>query len=486
MDRVADYATRLKKLFERTPRIEVHVLYLFLATPIVTIFSLTLPLFVGFDEEFHIVRSWSVSTLKMYPSFEDGVPKSLANSMDYSMSLKPNYGNNINPTPFLFAKDYNRQLNSPEAEYYRLKSAKLDPSIQANRAGRSTGPYAPVPYIPSAIGFAVSEKLNLSVGRSVALARLVSGMVCVFIMAAALFFARKHKFKWVIFSVALLPSVLFQFSTITADSYTIAVAALSVSLILSSILSPEKRITRSRYIVIGGSLLLLSFAKINYVPFSLILMAIPLIKFHDSRKIAMSIKLALAVAPMIIAAALLVVYGSKDYYINHSGMVGLDQYGQLRHVLTDPLGFAKVALDTIYMYTWDWTNNVFGAFGWLYPAGPGGVGIVLSLLAFIISSAYAFVDFKIKTTVYMLIAGLVSVGSILLSLYMAYTPLDYPLINGIQGRYFIPILLVMGIAVARLIGLKIKNEQRSIGGVVTVIVVLSLSITLIETYRVLY
>lgn len=486
MNKRAGYFGKIKGVFQHILHTPVHLMYVYLAIPMVVIFSATVPLFAGYDEEFHVVRAWSVGTLKLYPSYEDSIPKSLADSIDYSMSLKPDYGNNINPTSFLFRKNYNAHLNNPESEYHRYTSAKLDANIQTDSAGRSTGPYPPIAYVPSAVGFALSEKFNLSVGWSIFIARALSGLACVVIMAFALFFTRNYKFKWVIFSVALLPSVLFQFSTVTADSYTIAVAAFMIAVAVSAILSQEKRLSRSRLIVVGVSSFLLSFVKINYVPFALVFMAIPLNKLHTSRKIAVAIRIALTFTPIIIATVLLLMYGSKDYYINHSNIAGLDSHGQLVHVLGAPLEFAKVSLDTIYINSWSWLDNIFGAFGWLAPAGPGGIGILLSFLALAIASAYAFVEFNTKTIIYFWIIGTLSAGSILLSLYMAYTPLGHFLINGIQGRYFIPVLILLGIASARLIGIKIHNSKDRVPYIIPALITVSLIITLVTTYRTLY
>jgi uncharacterized membrane protein len=130
--------------------------------------------------------------------------------------------------------------------------------------------------------------------------------------------------------------------------------------------------------------------------------------------------------------------------------VHIDIYGQLHHVLARPLEALEVLFRTIARYKLYYLDilvgGVLGSEQTRFPR----VLVVITYIFFIGAAFVACERFALRR-IELAFTSVILVGTILivfLLLYMQYTALDSPMIDGIQSRYFLP-LLPIGVAFFR-------------------------------------
>ncbi|MGV9666897.1 DUF2142 domain-containing protein [Nocardia niigatensis] len=322
----------------------------------------------------------------------------------------------------------------------------------------NTAAYSPIPYLPPAAGIRIAETFDLSVGGMVLATRWAGLIAYLVIVGFALRVLRGHRVQWLAFTVAVLPIALFQAGTVTADTVTNALALLVSALVVKGLFLGE-RLSKPETVAALATTVLLPVCKPTYVLIAMLTVLIPVRRFGfggASERVAIWQR-ALPWAAAGVGAVSFAVWmkiaaptGDGMSLMRPEKDWGSVRPGdQLHGILTGPFHFLRVFGDSIARRDQHWFTQFFGELGFSYVEVPA-LTILASLLAFTMSIGAAE-RFSARgadrtRTWLVLLTIAASVAMIYVTLYMSFTPVGYFIIDGVQGRYFVP-LAVLGLAV---------------------------------------
>ncbi|AYF76531.1 DUF2142 domain-containing protein [Nocardia yunnanensis] len=421
------------------------------------VWSVLTPPFWGHDEVTQFGRAYQVAhggflPEKIHddrgPAWGGDVPVSIDALMGYAMD---DYTNNPDePEPMV------ADPHAYDALGGAAVSAQTKPVWFTNTAA-----YSPIPYLPPAVGIRLAEALDLNVGGMVLATRWAGLLAYLVIVGFALRVLRGHRVQWLAFTVAVLPIALFQAGTVTADTVTNALAMLLSALVVKGLFLGE-RLSKPETVAALATTVLLPVCKPTYVIIAMLIVLIPARRFgfgaagSDAERVAWWRRAlpwaAAAVGAIAFAVWMKIAAPTGD---GMSLMRPQKDWGnvrpgdQLHGILTDPLHFVRVFGDSIARRDQLWFTQFFGALGFSYVEVPA-LTILACVLAFIMSigAAERFSPLAAnRTRTWLVLAAVAaSVAMIYVTLYMSFTPVGYFIIDGVQGRYFVP-LAVLALAV---------------------------------------
>lgn len=436
--RVRKFMQNLCKDFKEKV-VKPEYFFLAFAAPIGLLLVFLTPPLQTPDEQSHFFQAYAVSNLNfVWHKFEINnkvtygpeLPKSVFDASDQFLAQagKPN----VKITLEQYKQYIEQPLNADKIEY--------------RKSGTS---YTPLVYLPQATGINIGKLFNASpivlmwLGR---LANLVLWLAVIF-LAIRLFPVA----KWAVVVLALNPVAVFLSASMSADVMNIALAFLFVSLVFATIMSKEPRVSTKRLVVLSVTLLGLALTKPVSIVFGLLLFTLPWKKFKSKFKYILFAFLAISIAAgTTLAWNAAVGEGTQASIQLQRPGEGVDPAKQLKNVLTDPVDFTVLLIKNYIIvapgYYGDAVfNTFFGVFGWLDTNIPTWA-IVLYIIGLFLAILYQFgreTGFgKIQKTVFFItFIGFVTAN--ILAMYLVYTPFDRPVVEGVQGRYFIPASIVL-------------------------------------------
>lgn len=241
---------------------------------------------------------------------------------------------------------------------------------------------------------------------------------------------------------ALLPRTLFATASLSPDSLLLPVSALFGALL--GRLARAGQLSGGLYAGLAGCTIVIGVFKIAYVP----LVVLPtLVELIAKRRLS-------APAILLVASALLAVgiwaawmAAIKPYVFTIRHDVPVDVYGQLRHLMREPLRSVTIVKHTIMLSGRDYLKEMVGGnLGSTLAKVPRSISVVawvMLVAATFAGSARARLcrsEFALALAVSFSV-----VCAVLLLLYMQYTELDADYVDGVQGRYFLPLLPVLAL-----------------------------------------
>ncbi len=421
-----------------------------LATLFGAVFAVITPPFWGHDEITQFGRAYQVAHGGFLPTeIEDDrgvayggvIPPGIDDLMGYAFH------------------DYQENPEEPGAmvadpgAYERLRSADIGTELRPIWF-TNTAAYSPVAYVPAAVGIRVAEAVGLDVGGVVLLTRLAGLLGYLVVAGFALYALRAHRIQWLAFTVAVLPIAIFQAGTVTADTMTNALALL-VSALLVKGLFLGRDLTRAETVALLAATLLLPLSKPTYVLLAMLVVLIPVRRFAFFGGVAATGFDWRRLIPWVFAGTGAVAFAiwMKIAAPTGDGMslmrprhqwytVKPDE--QLGEILGDPFRFLGVFRDSIVYRDQRWFTQFFGELGFAYIDVPA-LAVLGCLLALAVSLGIGDrMDAAAATTRRTLLVALTvaaSVAMIYVTLYMSFTPVGFYIIDGVQGRYFVPLAL---------------------------------------------
>jgi hypothetical protein len=293
--------------------------------------------------------------------------------------------------------------------------------------------YFPAAFIPQAIGLKVAQKLNLKLVQSLQLASILNAAFCLLIVALAIHLAVEG--RSIIAFIGALPMSLHQLASPSPDGILIAGSLLIASITVTAIV--QAKVSRSTLlgVVILGALT--AATKLPYLGIALAALgALWWIEPRSSRKNLGYVFAFIGLVSIPVLWAKI----SNASTVRHSLLTQVDPSAQLAFLLSHPLEIPVIAFSTLYALWRSYLAQVVGILGWLdAPLPPIAYGILG--LGFAAILAMDGVPVKPLLRWIFLAGSAVSVALIFLGLYLVWTPLfSLGPIEGVQGRYFLPIL----------------------------------------------
>ena len=299
----------------------------------------------------------------------------------------------------------------------------------------NTALYSPVSYLPLAAGIRIANVVSDNVptlfygGRWAG--AIVNFLLCVLALHAAPFGKR------ILFLIMTFPMTIQEMVVMTPDGFTIAVCLF----FLAQILRLSYRVKKAHFpdlLVLGITSLVLAQLKIVYVVLLLLLFMIPARRF-SSKQTALLFKGGTAGLAVLLNLIWLKI--SAGFLVEFQP--GVDTPAQVRYVLTHIPSYYVVCARTFVNDFRAWISTMIGS-------NMGALNIGMTPVIWI-AAALLFI-YEISTCcenrsdvhkwdpVLLIAAFLLGSALILSSLYVQWTPYMNPVILGIQGRYFTPIL----------------------------------------------
>lgn len=308
--------------------------------------------------------------------------------------------------------------------------------------------YPPTLYAPAAVAAAVLRPFDPPPLLVIYATRIATLIVTVALLYAAIRIAPAMRWTWC--AVALLPTATFIRSTASGDNMTTAFVLLFVASVLAAAVRTEPMSWGEKAALAGG-FLLLCLTKVTYVPLVLLMLSIPAARF-GSRK-AQALTLGAMVLPGLVAYlgwSLLAVR-----YFPPTLVPEWDMAQRMRDTLHDPFGFLAMAMRSFVVDLPSLAEEALGVAGWTNIRLPGPLLLLAALTlagSTLVRQPGAPSRVGSSPTVVqrglMLAALLASLLLIYWALLLAFTHPGSALIDGVQGRYFVPLLPVLLMAVS--------------------------------------
>ncbi|MEU2122428.1 DUF2142 domain-containing protein [Nocardia niwae] len=454
------------------------IAFTLLATIFGALFTVLTPPFWGHDEITQFGRAYQVAHGGFLPqkihddrgiAYGGDVPSSITKLMGYAL------------------QDYTTNPDEPDpmvadpARYDQLTSAAVSDATEPVWF-TNTAAYSPVPYIPAAIGIRLGELFGLDVGGLLLLTRLAGLVAYLAVVGFGLWALRAHRVQWLAFTVAVLPIAVFQAGTVTADTMTNALAILVSALLVKAVFLGA-RLGRVEIGALLTATILLPVSKPTYVLLALLVALVPPERFGFSgwRR---GIPWAFAAAGGLVFAVWMKIAAPTGDGMGlmrpphqwHSVRPG----DQLSGILRDPPEFVHVFGESIALRDQRWFSQFFGELGFAYVDVPA-LSMLACLLAFAVSLGIAerMTVPAFRRTLIIALTMAAGVAMIYVTLYMSFTPVGYYIIDGVQGRYFVPLALVTFAVLLRWMPLRLTDstgKTPTVGPPVTVLVAASVAL----------
>ncbi len=378
---------------------------------------------VGWDEEVHFFHAYCVSHFGAEVKTNDILEKLfVADDENWPYSQPAN-------------RDEREQMN--EALNTMVETQPYD-----NNRGRAlAGLYTPA-YIPSAIGIRLGLMLDLPFTAVYQLGRVFNLIFCVAIMAWAIHVIPAG--KAILTMIGLLPTPLFLMAVYSYDPFITALFALGFALFLREYRDKEKKLSWQTFAVMSFSFTVGSLPKAIYVPMILMIWLLPGTKFADRKeeRLVKGIVLALFIALMASFVLPVVISPAESNDLRGGNT---SEAGQIPYILSDIPRFIRMMVYSIRTTFAGFTIGaaVYGSLGHL---GLEMLGMVIPLFVL----GVIFADEKWlggdsyltwPHRLWILFLSLIVMAMVWLAMYLAFTPVGSNTINGVQARYYIPLLL---------------------------------------------
>jgi uncharacterized membrane protein len=467
-------------LIKWTKYLDTPHLFALLALLFGIIFIKVIPPFWGVDEIAHYDRAYQISTgnlmedrLSQYfyggklPSDTVGVQKHVFKDL-----LNNSNNNQVDSSAFYdnYLKDHpNKNLQSYDFT--------------------GSGGYSPLAYAPPAVGIFLGRAAGLTNGGIIFMARFATLLTYIGMVFWAMRILRDNRLIWLIFAIALLPMSLFQASIVNVDALVTGLAILLFALYVD-FWRRDKPVGFKWLLVLLLVISWLSLTKPNYLILALLVLFLPSTIFPPGRKIFW--RLGLLLIPLTLA----VIWIHFASPILHAGIINqkgveatstISATHQLQDVVLHPLGFVHTIVSSAVQSKW--FDGAIGYLGYNFVLLPGSI-ITLAAICVVLATFYRRMtpNSPITTNLpyYMLGVGLITAASIIGAFYLQYTSVGASTIDGVQGRYFTPLLPFLLFGIAKIFRVKVEMTSQLatilFGGIVSFALIASTIYYYLITY----
>lgn len=286
-----------------------------------------------------------------------------------------------------------------------------------------------------------------------------------------------------------MPMTIFQAASVSADTLTIGVSFLIIAIILKFSYDPEiVQITMKSYSVLILLFTVLVLSKPSYFFMAGLFFLIPARKFASRRKMFF----------MFAFMTLFLLIISFWWYSAVSGLYipenpNASIHRQVAVILANPTNFLFILGNTVITTTQHYLTGFVGQLGWsiLLPEWLVYIYFGMIFLTSLLDKKEIKINLKTKLNFFIVILLITSLMFIIE--YVAWTTVGSNVIEGVQGRYFIPIaplffLLFYNTKKTLKLG---KTELNLCIGenmvfMIMIFILMSLSISLVTIYQAIY
>ncbi len=310
----------------------------------------------------------------------------------------------------------------------------------ATKAGNLYPTYDKVIYLPSAIGYYLAKSVGLPFSIYFRVGKLFGLLSYVLLIAYAI---KILKFgKRILALLALIPSCIFIASQYSYDPIVFSGLAVFFAKVLNLIFDKKERFTFGNAIIIIASISYAAFAKAVFAPFMLLVLFIPKDKFTNEKQCKYAKAGLIAVMILLLATFVLPALSGEMSGDLRGGDTSVTK--QMGLVVTHPFEYTELLRANSFELFSDrmFSMSTLGRFGYM----PNSLlDSNLYYIFFIVMILVCFLDNggnKLEKKHRIAILSLIAFVIILIwtAMYLSFTPVGLGIINGVQSRYFTPLL----------------------------------------------
>ena len=395
----------------------IEKIFLILGLIIGIIYVFALPISRAPDEESHFFRIYEITTGHIISdTAEDGIVRGSVQASNIEIV---------------------RDFKENNVKYIDVINNLANQADDSNKSfiRTSASSYNPIIYSPQILGMSIGEALHLPFLVNAYIAKLFNLLICILI----LYFSIKHIpfLKEFIFFIAFLPITMQAMSSLSADGFITVTAIALISFVLYSIYGTKKPFTKKHYLIMLCLCLVLSLSKIIYAFLCFLLFAIPKERFKNQKT-----KFILIFTIGGICATILLIWLYFSSPLNNN----IDPTNQ-RLLFSNPLKYVAIFIHSLSTNFYLYLNGTLGGhLEWfnitLSPLYIFPSAIVFALLCKRAREIYSVTkSMRIISTSVFIIIFLLS----FVAMFTQWTKPNEIIIDGVQGRYFLPILLLVPI-----------------------------------------
>lgn len=341
------------------------------------------------------------------------------------------------------------QITVPTVNTYEEKAMLIDymdengrPENVINTFGKSKFiSYNNRGYITQSLMLCIARLLKLPFTMSMIFGKLGNLLLYVGICFVAINYAKFG--KRVITMAALLPAPMFIACSYSYDPIVTAGSILAFSVFITEIMEPQKKLGIKSAGLFIGAITFASFPKAVYIPIILLALFFKEEKFYSKKqKWIFRIGIIAIFLVMMSTFVLPSITGEMSSDLR-GGNTSVS--GQLSYILHNPFTYTQLLLQKIVVLFIPYFAGGMGTSSYAYLGGVGGVSETVAILTIVVVFFVAFTNDEIEISRKdRIVIGCIIFATICLiwtALYLAYTPVGYNDINGVQPRYYLPLFV---------------------------------------------
>lgn len=458
-------------------RKQLHYIYLLYAIPMVYMAAAMIPPFQNPDEPNHFMRAEQVSRGELVPSFYyKHQPKRSASPDSTVLYPKPGGFKTDKGIPaaadLFFSIQANADVKVNDHLLRAAKDIKWDSGIAYSNFG-NTAIYTPLVYAMPALGVALGRLLNLSVVKTLFVARLCNGVFAITLSFFALLLARRSNI--LLFIILLFPMTIELFASVSQDAILISCSFLLVALIDHAEFGEKPQYRQWHIYVLIILMSIIGMAKPPYALFSIVFLFL---------RLNPKLKGLLLGIPFLIIATWLYIDRINLGVIFAPPSLHINAKLQILHIFQHPFRFAAMFFDVDKDAVLFNIKSFIGILGWL----DANFSQFYYIMAFSILTVGFIIYGRFKKDehfalrIAFLIAVLASLIAVMSVQYITWTALDSPVLSGMQGRYLLPIFPFLALG---LINPTLSNKLHKFKPVATYLIIIFPLVTAINLLQLL-
>lgn len=305
-------------------------------------------------------------------------------------------------------------------------------------------------YAPAAAGMSLARLWGLGTVPMLLFARYLNLMVFAFLTWAGM---RRLPFgKMTLFVLALLPVNMQQCTSFSHDAMVHGILFFYSCLCLQAIYSRERMNGRRMLLLLLAGIFLVYCKSGSYLPLCLVLILIPAACFGGRREKALSTAALLGVPVLTFVmkhvqtvTGIVNTTASTSVVSTGDGAAYLTGY-TIGYFLNDPLEFVYMMANTVFDKAGFYLESLIGyKLGWVEIETSMLVVLLFYFLLFLSVCESREDTLRISGVQrgVMILSCLGCTGLVLLGMLLQWTPMGHVSIEGVQGRYFLPFMLIL-------------------------------------------
>lgn len=387
------------------------------------------------DEYHHLLHSFSVSEGRFRAIRSADHPGDFQIGTFLPTSLVGLFENlNRSGRPIKFHPENKQPIGDVIAQF----GQPLDAERRQFASFFSTARNSPVPYGPQAVGIGVGRLLGASPILLLYLGRLSNLLIWLTLTSLAIRLTPMH--KWVFVLLALTPMSLFQAASLSPDAFVNALSFVAIAYWLHLAVGHVPELKGKHVAVLVVLTVLLALSKQVYVLLVGLYLLIPIRKLGTrGRYVLTGLGLALLGAATIATWAWL--FWDLYFPARLDRSVVFAPSAQLAYIVQNPWRYLETCWLTLRGDGWLYWRMFIGVLGWLDTVLPTPVYasylFVLVAIAVIDNREVVLLSPVNRAAIWSVFGA--SVLVVMTTLYISWNALAFPVVQGVQGRYFIPV-----------------------------------------------